>query len=300
MIKCLKSAEPTCDEEHCGDKWGNHTESSDINETHRSEWPNASSQQSQPVRENIGETEDTAQWLESRNSSPKTLGSILWQGRVRNSFFCPSKSTLVQTSLCLTPFVCTACTQMCAHVQDPISIYRKRVGLTDGGTEAPKHCTQESKTWVARTMAARFPQGKQPKFSVPCIGTKKLSNQIKLWRLIKHPISRKCISQNDQFASSQHVRENIVEIHWLRKQHRITQYQWNVPLRPGRSNCSCQTCEEEHCGDKSSKQYRITQYRWNVYQFGWSKCFNDQQNSVTFSLRLCTSSFTEEGRLHRE
>ena len=46
---------------------------------------------------------DVAQWLESRNSNPKTLGSIPWRGGVTNSFFCLSESSLVQTCLCLTP-----------------------------------------------------------------------------------------------------------------------------------------------------------------------------------------------------
>ena len=44
-----------------------------------------------------------AQWFESRNSNPKTLGSIPWWGRMRNIIFRPSESTLVQTCVCLTP-----------------------------------------------------------------------------------------------------------------------------------------------------------------------------------------------------
>ena len=42
-------------------------------------------------------------------------------------------------------FVCTARTQMCAHVKDPISISRKRLGLTAGSMETRKHCTQGRK-----------------------------------------------------------------------------------------------------------------------------------------------------------
>ena len=57
--------------------------------------------------------------------------------------FCvyPSESTLVQTCLCLTPpplsplFICTERTHMCAHLKDPISVCRKRVGLTAGRME---------------------------------------------------------------------------------------------------------------------------------------------------------------------
>ena len=40
-------------------------------------------------------TGDVAQWLEGRNSNPKTLGSIPWRGRVRERVFSrPSESTL--------------------------------------------------------------------------------------------------------------------------------------------------------------------------------------------------------------
>ena len=45
-----------------------------------------------------------AQWLERRNSNPKTHGSIPWRGRVGDSSgFYLSESTLVQTYFCLTP-----------------------------------------------------------------------------------------------------------------------------------------------------------------------------------------------------
>ena len=40
-------------------------------------------------------TGDVAQWLESRNSSPKTLGSIPSRGRVTRAVSCPSEFTLV-------------------------------------------------------------------------------------------------------------------------------------------------------------------------------------------------------------
>ena len=42
-------------------------------------------------------------------------------------------------------FMCTARTQICAHVKNPISICRKRVGITAGGMETRKHCTQDTK-----------------------------------------------------------------------------------------------------------------------------------------------------------
>ena len=41
------------------------------------------------------------------------------------------------------PFVYTARTQMYAHVKDPVSTCRTRVGLTAGGMKTRKHCTQE-------------------------------------------------------------------------------------------------------------------------------------------------------------
>ena len=46
---------------------------------------------------------DVAQWLKSRNSNPKTLGSIPLVGQGESKFFCPSESTHMQTCLCLTP-----------------------------------------------------------------------------------------------------------------------------------------------------------------------------------------------------
>ena len=61
-------------------------------------------------------------------------------GQGGRQVLCPSESTLVQVCLCLTPVrVCTARTQMCTHVKDPISICCKRVGLTDGGIKTRKH-----------------------------------------------------------------------------------------------------------------------------------------------------------------
>ena len=70
---------------------------------------------------------------EHQNSIPKTLGSIPWRGRVRSSF-----SALRDPPSCVwhAPIIC-------AHVNNPISICCKsRVGLTAGGMETQKHCTQ--------------------------------------------------------------------------------------------------------------------------------------------------------------
>ena len=77
----------------------------------------------------------------------RPLGSIPWRDWVRGKFFLcpgkPSESTLVQTYLCLPPtplsaFVCTARTQICAHVKELISICRKRVSLNSRWYGNPK------------------------------------------------------------------------------------------------------------------------------------------------------------------
>ena len=100
----------------------------------------------------------------------------------------------------------TARTQMCAHSKDPVSICRKRTGLTAGDMETRKHCTQGEKkklrSAVLRvptgpgilekswnfvteslwepcsdgTVAALFPRGKQP--GSPCIAWGKESYRI--------------------------------------------------------------------------------------------------------------------------
>ena len=65
--------------------------------------------------------------------------------------------------------MCTTRTQICAHIKDPISICRKRIGLTAGGMETRKHCTQgkEEKSWLALydvLWLLAFPWGKQYTF----------------------------------------------------------------------------------------------------------------------------------------
>ena len=92
-------------------------------------------------------------------------------GQVEEQFFLYLQSQLVCRLVCAwspRPFVCTARTQICVHVKDPISICHKRVGSTAGGMETRKHCTQEEKKKLgsARTMSARFLWGKLPKFHV--------------------------------------------------------------------------------------------------------------------------------------
>ena len=70
-----------------------------------------------------------------------------------------------------------------------MSICHKRLGLTAGGMETRKHVHREvgagwggggkrKKAGWRRTMAARFPRGKQPEFPGHCIGIKQLSNVI--------------------------------------------------------------------------------------------------------------------------
>ena len=68
-----------------------------------------------------------------QTSNPKTVCSVPWWGRVRNSFSVSPESTLVQTYLCLTLYMCTAHTEMCAHIKDPLSICCRRVGHTTSG-----------------------------------------------------------------------------------------------------------------------------------------------------------------------
>ena len=67
---------------------------------------------------------DVAQWLESRNSNPKTLGSIPRRGRVKSSFPVPPSQLLCADLFvpdCPPPphFMCTACTNMFAHIKIP-------------------------------------------------------------------------------------------------------------------------------------------------------------------------------------
>ena len=68
-------------------------------------------------------------------------------GQGEEQFLCPAESPLVQTCLCLTPLCVygTIRTQICERVKDPISICRKRVGLTAGGMETRRQCTQGKK-----------------------------------------------------------------------------------------------------------------------------------------------------------
>ena len=80
------------------------------------------------------------------NSYLKTLGSIPWRGRVWNGFSIPPSQLLCRFVCAWPPFLCTACTQICVHVKDPLSICRKRVSLAAGGMETQKHCTQKRKT----------------------------------------------------------------------------------------------------------------------------------------------------------
>ena len=54
-------------------------------------------------------------------------------------------NSYAQTRLCLTPpFECTARTQICARVKDPIYICRKRVGLAADGIGTQKYCIHQA------------------------------------------------------------------------------------------------------------------------------------------------------------
>ena len=77
----------------------------------------------------------------SRVSIPEDPGFDPLTGQGEGQSFCPSESTFVQTCLCLTPPSCVRQrTQICAHAKDPISIGRKRVGITAGGRVTQKYC----------------------------------------------------------------------------------------------------------------------------------------------------------------
>ena len=72
-------------------------------------------------------------------------------------------------------FVCT--------LKIPYPSVIKRVGITAGAMETPKHCsvcTQEKKKKLGSAILwlLAFPWGKQPAFHVHCTGTRKLYNLI--------------------------------------------------------------------------------------------------------------------------
>ena len=109
-----------------------------------------------------------AQWFESRNSNPKTLGPIPWRIKVRYSvcFFCSSESTLVQNCLCLTPLrVCMARTQSCTHVKDPISICRKEYASQPVVWIHEQNCAQGGKGRVAPYYGCSLSPGKAARIS---------------------------------------------------------------------------------------------------------------------------------------
>ena len=107
-------------------------------------------------------TVDVAQWLESEFKF-RDPGFDPLARQSEEQFFLFG-STFVQTCLCLTPFfVCMARIQSCAHVKDPVFICRKRVGLSRW-YENKLISHRGEKPWYCLTIAARFPQGKQPEF----------------------------------------------------------------------------------------------------------------------------------------
>ena len=65
-------------------------------------------------------------------------------GQGKLQFLYSSESTLVQIGLCLSLLRVYYVTHPNgAHVKDPVSICRKRVGITAGGMETRKHCTHK-------------------------------------------------------------------------------------------------------------------------------------------------------------
>ena len=96
---------------------------------------------------------NVAQWLEHGKSNPKTVGSIHWRGRVRHRYWfffssIPPSQLLCRLVCALTPLrVYAARTQMCVHVKDPISNYRKRVGLVANSIEHENTAQRGKKTF---------------------------------------------------------------------------------------------------------------------------------------------------------
>ena len=84
--------------------------------------------------------------------------------RLRATFSKTKKYVLIQnvhnSGVLYYPYRVNSCADLCvpdttscvrgAHVTDPISICRKRVGLTAGGMETQKHCSHKNKiSWVS-------------------------------------------------------------------------------------------------------------------------------------------------------
>ena len=110
-------------------------------------------------------TGDVAQWLERRNSNTKTLDLIPWRGRVKGSFFLSLRvNSCADLFVPNAPFARTARTQICAHVKDPLSISRKRVGLTTAVMVTQKQCIYtrlvSNSNWVARLCRSWLSSGK--------------------------------------------------------------------------------------------------------------------------------------------
>ena len=95
---------------------------------------------------------------ESECSNPKTMGSIpWWPGQGEGQFFSVSPSQLLcRLNLFVPdpphpPFVCTARTQICAHVKDPIAICRKKIRPHNRwfGNKKTLHTGRGGGSWVA-------------------------------------------------------------------------------------------------------------------------------------------------------
>ena len=129
------------------------------------------------------ETGDVAQWLMSRNSNLKTMGSIPLWGRVGDSYSVPPSQLLYRLVLFVPdlPFVLyTTCTRFVCTLKLPYpSVIKRRPHSRWYGNAKTLHTGGNTKLGGA-VLAACFPCRKQPKFSVRCIWTRKLSNPIQL------------------------------------------------------------------------------------------------------------------------
>ena len=107
---------------------------------------------------------------------PKTRGSNpVWSTRQICVSFSESKCCADSLSVCPTP-VCIR-----THKNDHVRTLKILQSTSEfGGLQKHENTARRKKTtgYKRRTMAARFPRGKVPKFPMHCIETRKLSNLI--------------------------------------------------------------------------------------------------------------------------
>ena len=93
---------------------------------------------------------DIAQWLSEFKSKDVWFNPLVGQGE--EQFFCPSVNSGPDLFVSDPPlnYLSTACTQICAHVKDPMSICRKRLDLNSVVHENTAHKGKEKKRWATQ------------------------------------------------------------------------------------------------------------------------------------------------------